>query len=214
MEASARDPLISPVFGGCHGGIVAAGEPAPCATAAGEPLHSVARRGVATTSSTTAHAGLRFTSIRSPVVRLHLGNSRRAPPPWQLPPCASTLATLAVCLRPGHHRGRPRRRGLGQRGEPPQEATDGSRRGGWRGAATSSIGHREIPLSPLSPAVSHPILQGKPNASHVCARINLHTHDRQKECNTIAVIKRMRVKLIQYSLLHSDGRTQRSKHKR
>jgi hypothetical protein len=28
--------------------------------------------------------------------------------------------------------------------------------------------------------LSHPILQGKPNASHVCARINLHTHDRQK----------------------------------
>jgi hypothetical protein len=28
--------------------------------------------------------------------------------------------------------------------------------------------------------VSHPILQGKPNASHMCARINLHTHDRQK----------------------------------
>jgi hypothetical protein len=63
-------------------------------------------------------------------------------------------------------------------------------------------------------SLSHPILQGKPNASHVCARINLHTHDRQKDCNTIAVIKRMRVKLIQYSLLHSDGRTRRSKHKR
>jgi hypothetical protein len=28
--------------------------------------------------------------------------------------------------------------------------------------------------------VSHPILQGKPNASHVCTKINLHTHDRQK----------------------------------
>jgi hypothetical protein len=28
--------------------------------------------------------------------------------------------------------------------------------------------------------VSHPILPGKPNASHMCARINLHTHDRQK----------------------------------
>jgi hypothetical protein len=37
--------------------------------------------------------------------------------------------------------------------------------------------------------VSHLILQGKPNASHVCARINLHTHDRQNECNTIAVTK-------------------------
>jgi predicted aspartyl protease len=45
--------------------------------------------------------------------------------------------------------------------------------------------------------MSHPILQGKPNASHVCARINLHTHDRQNECNTIAVIKRRRLKLIQ-----------------
>jgi hypothetical protein len=27
--------------------------------------------------------------------------------------------------------------------------------------------------------VSQPILQGKPNASHMCARIKLHTHDRQ-----------------------------------
>jgi hypothetical protein len=43
----------------------------------------------------------------------------------------------------------------------------------------------------------------------MCARIKLHTHDRQKS----AVIKRTRVKLIQYSLLHSDGWTQRSKHK-
>jgi hypothetical protein len=41
--------------------------------------------------------------------------------------------------------------------------------------------------------LSHPILQGKPNASHMCARINLHTHDRQNESNTIAVIKRTRV---------------------
>jgi hypothetical protein len=27
--------------------------------------------------------------------------------------------------------------------------------------------------------MSHPILQGKPNASHMCVRIKLHTHDRQ-----------------------------------
>jgi hypothetical protein len=25
----------------------------------------------------------------------------------------------------------------------------------------------------------HPILQGKPNASHICVRIKLHTYDRQ-----------------------------------
>jgi hypothetical protein len=31
----------------------------------------------------------------------------------------------------------------------------------------------------LKPSLSHLILHGKPNASHVCARINLHTHDRQ-----------------------------------
>jgi hypothetical protein len=31
-----------------------------------------------------------------------------------------------------------------------------------------------------STKLSHLILQGKPNASHMCARINLHTHDRQK----------------------------------
>jgi hypothetical protein len=45
----------------------------------------------------------------------------------------------------------------------------------------------------LKSFMSHPILQGKPNASHMCARINLHTHDRQNESNTIAVIKRTRV---------------------
>jgi hypothetical protein len=38
--------------------------------------------------------------------------------------------------------------------------------------------------------LSHPTLQGKPNASHVCARMILHTHDRQNECNTVAVINR------------------------
>jgi hypothetical protein len=38
-----------------------------------------------------------------------------------------------------------------------------------------------------------PDLTRKPNASHVCARINLHTHDRQNESNTIAVTKRTRV---------------------
>jgi hypothetical protein len=68
--------------------------------------------------------------------------------------------------------------------------------------------------SPSHGPLSHLILQGKPNASHVCAKINLHTHDRQNECNTIAVTKRTRVKEIQYSLLHSEGWTRRSKHKR
>jgi hypothetical protein len=63
------------------------------------------------------------------------------------------------------------------------------------------------------PMVSHPILQGKLNAFHVCARINIHTHDRQNECNTIAVTKHTRVKPIQYPLLHSEGWTWRSKHK-
>jgi hypothetical protein len=60
--------------------------------------------------------------------------------------------------------------------------------------------------------VSHPILQGKPNASHMCARINLHTHDRQNESNTIAVIKRSRVKPVRYPLLHPERWTQRSEH--
>jgi hypothetical protein len=41
--------------------------------------------------------------------------------------------------------------------------------------------------------LSHLILRGKPNASHMCARIRLHTYDRQKECNTITVIKCTRV---------------------
>jgi hypothetical protein len=41
--------------------------------------------------------------------------------------------------------------------------------------------------------LSHPILQGKPNASHMCARI-IYTHMiRQNESNTIAVTKRTRV---------------------
>jgi hypothetical protein len=60
--------------------------------------------------------------------------------------------------------------------------------------------------------LSHPILQGKPNASHVCARIILHTHDRQNECNTIAVTNRSRVKPVRYSLLHPERWTRRSKH--
>jgi hypothetical protein len=34
-------------------------------------------------------------------------------------------------------------------------------------------------VDPLPQLLSHPILQGKPNASHMCARIKLHTHDRQ-----------------------------------
>jgi hypothetical protein len=50
-----------------------------------------------------------------------------------------------------------------------------------------------LPTAPASCRLSHPILQGKPNASHMCARIKLHTHDRQNESNTIAVIKRSRV---------------------
>jgi hypothetical protein len=58
---------------------------------------------------------------------------------------------------------------------------------GW-----SSCGDCRRPADDGCP-LSHPILQGKPNASHVCARINLHTHDRQNESNTIAVIKRSRV---------------------
>jgi FtsZ-binding cell division protein ZapB len=46
-----------------------------------------------------------------------------------------------------------------------------------------------VPCSSLS----HPILQGKPNASHMCARI-IYTHMiRQNESNTIAVTKRTRV---------------------
>jgi hypothetical protein len=60
--------------------------------------------------------------------------------------------------------------------------------------------------------VSHPILQGKPKASHVCARIILHTHDRQNECNTIAVTNRSRVKPVRYLLLHPEGWTRRSEH--
>jgi hypothetical protein len=46
----------------------------------------------------------------------------------------------------------------------------------------------------------------------MCARINLHTHDRQNECNTIAVTKCSRVKPIQYPLLHPERWTRRSKH--
>jgi hypothetical protein len=65
---------------------------------------------------------------------------------------------------------------------------------------------------PCRRKVSHPILQGKPNASHVCARIIFHTHDRQNESNTIAVINRSRVKPIRYSLLHPERWTRRSEH--
>jgi phosphotransacetylase len=64
----------------------------------------------------------------------------------------------------------------------------------------------------LEENLSHPILQGKPNASHMCARINLHTHDRQNESNTIAVIKRSRVKPVRYPLLHPERWTRRSEH--
>jgi hypothetical protein len=60
--------------------------------------------------------------------------------------------------------------------------------------------------------MSHPILQGKPIASHVCAKIILHTHDRQNECNTIAVTNRSRVKPVRYPLLHPERWTRRSEH--
>jgi hypothetical protein len=39
---------------------------------------------------------------------------------------------------------------------------------------------RFFPAKLVTAWVSHPILQGKPNASYMCARVNLHTHDRQK----------------------------------
>jgi hypothetical protein len=67
-------------------------------------------------------------------------------------------------------------------------------------------------LGPTATRVSHPILQGKPNASHVCARIILHTHDRQNESNTIAVINHSRVKPVRYPLLHPERWTRRSEH--
>jgi hypothetical protein len=41
------------------------------------------------------------------------------------------------------------------------------------------LGIVEYPV-PTTGRMSHLILQGKPNASHMCARIKLHTHDRQK----------------------------------
>jgi hypothetical protein len=73
-------------------------------------------------------------------------------------------------------------------------------------------GQRRVLL--LSPPPCHTRFY-KENRMHLtCAPGSIYTHDRQKECNTIAVIKCMRVKLIQYSLLHSDGWTRRSKHKR
>jgi hypothetical protein len=59
---------------------------------------------------------------------------------------------------------------------------------GFHGLACRSF--HLIRILRIGPELSHPILQGKPNASHVCARIILHTHDRQNECNTIAVINR------------------------
>jgi hypothetical protein len=66
--------------------------------------------------------------------------------------------------------------------------------------------------SASSSPLSHPILQGKPNASHMCARINLHTHDRQNESNTIAVINHSRFKPVRYPLLHPERWTRRSEH--
>jgi hypothetical protein len=43
-------------------------------------------------------------------------------------------------------------------------------------------------------------------------RDQLHTHDRQNECNTIAVINRSRVKPVRYPLLHPKRWTRRSEH--
>jgi hypothetical protein len=37
--------------------------------------------------------------------------------------------------------------------------------------------------------MSHLISGEKPNASHMCVRIKLHTYDRQNECNSIDSIK-------------------------
>jgi hypothetical protein len=34
----------------------------------------------------------------------------------------------------------------------------------------------------LSALLSHPVLERKPNASHMCARIKFHTYDRQYKC--------------------------------
>jgi hypothetical protein len=79
--------------------------------------------------------------------------------------------------------------------------------GNWSEMLPTSREHDVLPVR-----VSHPILQGKPNASHVCARIILHTHDRQNESNTIAVINRSRVKPVRYSLLHPERWTRRSEH--
>jgi hypothetical protein len=60
----------------------------------------------------------------------------------------------------------------------------------WRTAAGDPY---PMEKNPDEIPMSHPILQGKPNASHMCARI-IYTHMiRQNESNTIAVIKRTRV---------------------
>jgi hypothetical protein len=80
------------------------------------------------------------------------------------------------------------------------------------GIGTADLGMRSTCIKRHVVVVSHPILQGKPNASHMCSRINLHTHDRQNESNTIAVIKRSRVKPVRYPLLHPERWTRRSEH--
>jgi hypothetical protein len=48
------------------------------------------------------------------------------------------------------------------------------------GRSPEARGELHVTDAPAKSPLSHPILQGKPNASHMCARINLHTHDRQK----------------------------------
>jgi hypothetical protein len=40
-----------------------------------------------------------------------------------------------------------------------------------------------------TPGMSHLISEEKPNASHMCVRIKLHTYDRQNECNIIDIIQ-------------------------
>jgi hypothetical protein len=46
--------------------------------------------------------------------------------------------------------------------------------------------------------LSHLISGEKPNASHMCARIKLHTYDRQNECNIIDNIKNVTWGLASY----------------
>jgi hypothetical protein len=57
-----------------------------------------------------------------------------------------------------------------------------------------------------------PDFTGKTECISRVRQDQLHTHDRQNECNTIAVTKRSRVKPVQYSLLHPERWTRRSNH--